>query len=168
MSFTLILKNKAKKVLQLAAAKNLKIALAESCTGGLLSALLTEISGASKVFNCAFVTYSNKAKIEMLQVKKETLEKFGAVSKETALEMVKGVIKNSGADIGIAITGIAGPNSTSKKKPVGLVYIGFCLQKRKLVKKFNFAGNRAQIRKCCLAAAIEIVETELKKMADRF
>ena len=145
----------ATEILQKSATKNLKITTAESCTGGLLSALFTEISGASKVFERGFVTYSNEAKIQMLGVKKETLENFGAVSKEVAGEMAQGALKNSSADVAIAITGVAGPNGGSAEKPVGLVYIA--LNER--VQKFNFGGDRSEVRKSAIIAALEMLES---------
>lgn len=136
--------------------KKLKITCAESCSGGLLSALFTEISGSSDIFDRGFVTYSNEAKEQMLGVKKTTLKKFGAVSFEIAKEMAYGALKNSAADIAIAITGIAGPKSDNTKKPVGLVYIAFAQKKSKklLLKEFNFKGGRAGVRKQTVKAAI--------------
>lgn len=153
--FDLYLIDQSKKLLQIAEEKKIKIACAESCTGGLLSALLTEIPGSSKVFERGFIVYSNLAKIEMLGVKKETLEKFGAVSEEVAREMAQGVLKNSAADIAIAITGIAGPDGGSAKKPVGLVYIAVNDQ----VRKFNFSGNRSEVRKSAVNAALQMLES---------
>jgi PncC family amidohydrolase len=155
--FSKSLINQVKKILKKAEEKNLKIAIAESCTGGLLSGLFTEIPGSSKVFDRAFVTYSNAAKNEMLGVKKETLKNFGAVSEEAAREMAEGVIKNSASQIAIAITGIAGPDGETKRKPVGLVYIGICQNKKTSVKKFNFSGNRQEIRLKSIEAALKII-----------
>ncbi len=154
MFFNSSLQNQAKKILQTLESKNQKLATAESCTGGLLSALFTEISGSSKTFDRGFVTYSNQAKIEMLGVKKETLEKFGAVSEEAAHEMAIGAIKNSQADIAIAITGIAGPEGGSLEKPVGLVYIVV----NDSVRKFIFSGDRGEVRKSSLIAALQMLE----------
>ncbi|MGP1361448.1 MAG: CinA family protein [Candidatus Fimenecus sp.] len=110
--------------------KKLKIATAESCTGGLLSKLITDVSGASDVFDFGAVTYSNFMKTRVLGVKKETLEKYGAVSRETAIEMANGIRYFSEADIGVSITGIAGPDSDSTDKPVGLVFIGISTIKK--------------------------------------
>jgi nicotinamide-nucleotide amidase len=145
------------KILEKLRVKKLKIATAESCTGGLLSALFTSIAGASNVFERGFITYSNEAKIEMLGVKKSSLEKFGAVSAQVAREMAAGALKNSGADIAIAITGIAGPKSDDTKKPVGLVYIALAVKNKIEVKEFNFSGSRGQIRESSVAAAIDLV-----------
>jgi len=99
------------------------IAIAESCTGGLISARLTETPGISRVFNRGIISYSNRSKMENLHVKKRTLERFGAISRETAIEMAKGVRSISGTDLGLSVTGIAGPDGGSPEKPVGLVYI---------------------------------------------
>ena|SRR3989338_312780 len=158
MFFDFSLLSQTKKILQIAEEKNLKIAIAESCTGGLLSALFTEIPGSSKVLECGFVVYSNQAKIEMLAVNKQTLEKFGAVSEEIAQEMAQGVLKNSAADIAIAITGIAGPDGGSDEKPVGFVYIAL----NKLVRKFYFSGNRHEIRKSTLISALQMIENAIQ------
>ncbi len=119
-----------KKLIQ----KKLKISFAESCTGGLLSSSITSISGSSKIFNLGLVTYSNKAKMHILKVPKKIISKYGAVSKECCLSMVRNLSKISKANISISITGIAGPNGGTKLKPVGLVYIG--------IKK----GNKISIR----------------------
>ena len=120
-----------KKLIQ----RKLKISFAESCTGGMLSSTITSVSGSSKVFNLGLITYSNKMKIEVLKVPKKIITKYGAVSKECCLSMVKNLSKISKANISISITGIAGPNGGTKLKPVGLVYIG--------IKK----GNRITIQK---------------------
>ncbi len=104
--------------------KHLKLASAESCTGGLFSKLITDIPGASDVFEFGAITYSNEMKMRVLGVKKETLEKYGAVSHQTAVEMADGIRSFANADIGLSITGIAGPNSDYTNKPVGLVFIG--------------------------------------------
>ena len=113
----------ARTLLALCRARGLKLAIAESCTGGLLAAALTEIPGSSDVVDRGFVTYSNQAKQQMLGVPAHTLEKHGAVSRETAVAMAKGALARSPADIVAAITGIAGPGGGSKLKPVGLVHI---------------------------------------------
>ena len=126
--------------------KNLTISTAESCTGGLVSATLINYPGVSSVFMEGCVTYSNEAKINRLGVKKETLDKFGAVSEETAREMAEGIAKNFKTNIGLSTTGIAGPGGGSKEKPVGLVYIGIYINGKTIVKKFIFEGNRQEIR----------------------
>lgn len=136
---------------------NLTISIAESCTGGLLSHSLTNIPGSSKYFDRGIVTYSNQAKQELLDVSEKTLIEHGAVSVQTAKEMVLGLKERSNADIGISTTGIAGPTGGTKDKPVGLVYIGFADSKNVQVKKFNFSGNRLQNKESTCNAAIEIL-----------
>jgi len=126
--------------------KNLTISTAESCTGGLVSATLINYPGVSSVFMEGCVAYSNEAKINRLGVKKETLDKFGAVSEETAIEMAEGIAKNFKTNIGLSTTGIAGPGGGSNEKPVGLVYIGIYINGKTIVKKFIFEGNRQEIR----------------------
>ena len=123
-------------LIRLLTEKKLKISFAESCTGGQLSSAITSISGASKVFNLALVTYSNQAKIKVLKVNKNIIKKYGAVSYECCYAMVNNLSKISKANINVSITGIAGPKGGTNQKPVGLVYIG--------VKK----GNKIQINKC--------------------
>jgi len=118
------MKNLAKEVVKKLIQKKLKISFAESCTGGLLSSTITSISGSSKVFNIGLITYSNEAKIKILKVPKKIVTKYGAVSYECCLSMVKSLSKISKANVSISITGIAGPNGGTKFKPVGLVYIG--------------------------------------------
>lgn len=154
MFFTSNLLSQAQNILSIAEEKKIKITTAESCTGGLLSALFTEISGSSKVFERGFVTYSNQAKIDLLGVKKSTLESFGAVSAETAEEMAQGALKNSAADIAISITGVAGPEEKS-----GLVYIAVASHTRPIVKRrFQFSGDRHEIRKFSIIAALNLLE----------
>ena len=126
--------------------KNLTISTAESCTGGLVSATLINYPGVSSVFMEGCVAYSNEAKINRLGVKKETLDKFGAVSEETAREMAQGIAENFKTNIGLSTTGIAGPGGGSNEKPVGLVYIGIYINGKTIVKKFVFDGNRQEIR----------------------
>lgn len=158
MFFEKELISKAAEILKILKEKQLKFAVAESCSGGLLSALFTEISGASEVFDCGFVTYSNKAKEKMLGVKSKTLNQFGAVSSEVAKEMALGALKKSNSNITLAITGIAGPNSDNTKKPVGLVYIAIAKSFENFeVKQFNFSGNRSKIRAESLIAAINLL-----------
>jgi len=152
MFFNSTIKSSATKILELLRTKNLKLTCAESCTGGLLSALFTSISGSSDVFERGFVTYSNQSKIEMLGVKEKTLKDFGAVSEEVAKEMALGALKNSKADIAVAITGIAGPKSDDTEKPVGLVYIAVATKEKIQVRKFNFSGDRDEVR---LASVLE-------------
>ena len=126
----------SKKIIFTLKKKKLKISVAESCTGGLLSSSITSISGASKIFNLGLITYSNQAKIKILKVNKKIIKKYGAVSHECCSAMVKNLSKISKANINVSITGIAGPKGGTKQKPVGLVYIG--------IKK----GDKIQINKC--------------------
>ena len=125
-----------KSLIKLLIKKKIKISVAESCTGGLLASTITSTSGASKIFNLGLVTYSNQAKIKILKVNKNIIKKYGAVSHECCSAMVKSLSKISKANINVSITGVAGPRGGTKKKPVGLVYIG--------IKK----GNKIQIIKC--------------------
>lgn len=141
-------------VLDLLRQKRLRLATAESCTGGLLAGRITSVSGASKVFKSGVVTYSNKAKKKLLHVKKTTLKEQGAVSERTAKEMVIGVCKEQKAEAGLSITGIAGPLGGSDKKPVGLVYIGCCVGGTVKVKEYHFSGNREKIRQNSVTAAL--------------
>ncbi len=123
-----------------------KISTAESCTGGLLSSAIVNNSGASEVFERSFITYSNESKINILKINYSIIEEFGAVSKQTAYHMASSLVNYFSADIGIGITGIAGPNGGSKNKPVGLVWIGFGTREKLTTKKFLFDGNRLDIR----------------------
>ncbi|MBW5291301.1 MAG: C-terminal domain of CinA type S [Candidatus Ruthia sp. Asou_11_S2] len=141
--------------------KSLTIAVAESCTGGNLSALLTSQSGSSAYFDRGFITYANQAKIDMLGVKPTTLDKFGAVSEQVALEMAHGVIKNSSANISIAITGIAGPTGSTKNKPVGMVCFGFCIHKKCTITTQYFDGNRHEVVKQSVAFVVSALEKQL-------
>ncbi len=138
-----------------------KISAAESCTGGLVSKLLTDVSGASEVFDCAVTTYSNEAKIALLGVKPETLEKHTAVSEETACEMAQGVLTLSGSDIAVSVTGLAGPNGDESGKPVGTVCIGIATVEKCYARTFVFAGSRAEIRRRSAKMACSMVFDEL-------
>lgn len=146
---------------------NLTIATAESCTGGMIAAKLINYSGVSSSFLEGAVTYSNESKIRRLGVKKNTLETYGAVSSETAEEMVSGITKTSGADIAISITGIAGPSGGTEEKPVGLVYIGLSIKGEIIIKKLNLAGNRQKIRERATSIALDLLRRELLKRGIR-
>lgn len=141
--------------------KNMTIGVSESCTGGLISAKLIEYPGVSEVFLEGAVTYSNEAKMRTLKVKKETLDKFGAVSHETAREMAEGIAKRCGSRIGISTTGIAGPGGGSDEKPVGLVYFGIYLDGKVKSFKHIFTGDRNSIRNRASMTALNIVRTEI-------
>lgn len=117
--------------------KNLVLACAESCTGGLIAKRITDVSGSSAVFNCGIVSYSNEIKEKVLGVKHETLEQFGAVSEQTVREMVNGVLSVSGADIAVSVSGIAGPNSDNTSKPVGLIFLAVSDGNKTVVKELH-------------------------------
>lgn len=149
-----------KQTVELLKSKKLKLATAESCTGGLISKRITDVSGSSEVFEGGVVCYSNRFKENVLGVSPETLKKYGAVSRETAREMVKGVLSLTKADIAVAVTGIAGPSSDDTNKPVGLVYIAVSDGKSTIVKKLlnNFAGDvREQNRNISADTALEMI-----------
>ena len=124
------------KLVKLLKEKKMTVTTAESCTGGLIAKRITDISGSSSVFECGIVSYSNRIKSEILGVSEETLAKYGAVSEQTAREMVSGALNVSGADIAVSVTGIAGPDSDGTDKPVGLVYIAVSDGKNTIVKKY--------------------------------
>lgn len=149
-----------KQTVELLKSKKLKLATAESCTGGLISKRITDVSGSSEVFEGGVVCYSNRFKENVLGVSPETLKKYGAVSRETAREMVKGVLSLTKADIAVAVTGIAGPSSDDTNKPVGLVYIAVSDGKSAIVKKLlnNFTGDvREQNRNISADTALEMI-----------
>lgn len=133
-------------LVQILQKKNMHISTAESCTGGLLSALITEVPGSSDIFDESIITYSNEAKMRELGVKKSTLDNFGAVSYETAKEMAEGICAYTGADIGVGITGIAGPGGGTDEKPVGTVYAGICINGLVTVIKMHHDGDRSCVR----------------------
>lgn len=146
--------------------RNLSIAVAESCTGGLISNRLTNISGSSKYFERAIIAYSNAAKVEILKVNENTLQNSGAVSSEVAMQMAEGVRAISGVDIGISTTGILGPTGATFNKPIGLVYIGYCDDRICYAKKFLF-GNDREINKIRASqAALEMLRRNLLRIPD--
>ena len=136
--------------------KGWMIATAESCTGGMISAHITDVSGSSAYFDRGFVTYTNQAKIQMLGVRVETLDKHGAVSEETAAEMAIGAVKHSNANISMAVTGIAGPGGGTPDKPVGLVYIACAIDEHVKVQKCMFEGDRQKVREQTCATALKM------------
>lgn len=141
--------------------KKMTISTAESCTGGMISSSIVNISGASYVLNEAYVTYSNEAKMRLLGVEKKTLDEFGAVSEETASQMVTGVARITGADCAISVTGIAGPDGGTEEKPVGTVYVGYYFNGYTKIEKYNFAGDRYNVRrsttKTVLSKMLELI-----------
>src|SRR5260370_13946959 len=150
----------ARRVLDACRAKNLKLAIAESCTGGLVAAALTEIPGSSDVFDRGFVTYSNAAKQAMLGVPASVLATRGAVSKETAEAMATGALERSGADVTAAVTGVAGPGGGTAEKPVGLVHLAAARRSRALLSRERRYGDlgRAEIRRRSVLEALAMLE----------
>ena len=149
-----------KNLVKILTKKRLKIAFAESCTGGMLASEITSVSGASKVFGIGLVTYSNQAKITVLKVNKSIIQKYGAVSPQCCEAMVKNLSKISKAQINVSITGIAGPNGGTKKKPVGLVYIGVKKNNKIFITKnlFNEESRKA-IQKSTIKRTLKIIKS---------
>ena len=157
------MKNLSQKIVRLLGKKRLKISFAESCTGGLLSSTITQISGSSKVFTIGLVAYSNQSKINTLKVPKNTIRKYGAVSYETCLSMVKNLNKISKTNISVSVTGIAGPRGGSKKKPVGLVFIGIKKGNKTLVRKYLFNNKkRPIIQRAAVSKSLNLILSFLK------
>ena len=144
----------------------IKIAVAESCTGGLISYNLTKIPGASKFFMMGIVSYSNISKHDLLKVRQKTLTKYGAVSPEICKEMCNNLLKISKTNIAISVTGIAGPDGGTKKKPVGLVYVGICSKNKFEIKKFNFGKklSRINIQNLTLKKTIKLIENHINTL----
>ena len=157
------MKKISQKIVRLLGKKKFKISFAESCTGGLLSSAITSISGSSKVFTLGLVTYSNQSKINTLKVPKNTIRKYGAVSYETCLSMVKNLNKISKTNISVSVTGIAGPRGGSKKKPVGLVFIGIKKGNKTLVRKYLFKNKkRTSIQRAAVNKALNLILSFIK------
>jgi len=157
------MKKLSQKLVKLLRKKRLKISFAESCTGGLLSSNVTSISGSSKIFTLGLVTYSNQAKIRVLKVPKKIITKFGAVSYETCLLMVKNLNKISKTNISVSITGIAGPKGGTMQKPVGLVFIGIKKGNKILVKNYLFKNSkRTSIQRSAVNKALNLILTFAK------
>ncbi len=149
-----------KNLVKILTKKRLKIAFAESCTGGMLASEITSVSGASKVFGIGLVTYSNQAKITVLKVNKSIIQKYGAVSPQCCEAMVKNLSKISRAQINVSITGIAGPNGGTKKKPVGLVYIGVKKNNKIFITKNLFKEkSRKAIQKSTIRRTFKIIKS---------
>ena len=142
--------------------KNLTIACAESCTGGLLTSKLTDVAGSSAYVEGAVVSYTNEIKMNVLHVKAETLENFGAVSEQTAREMAANVRQILNTDIGVSVTGIAGPGGGTPEKPVGTVYIGISGANGDNIQKFNFGGTRTEIKEKSADAALALIQNYLE------
>ena len=163
MNFSTKLITKISAINQKLSQENLKITCAESCTGGLLSGLFTEIEGSSKIFDRGFIVYSNQSKIDLLNVDKKLLEEFGAVSEEVALAMARGALENSQANIAIAITGIAGPTGATLDKKVGTIFIALVTKNFNQVEKFIFGNNRNKNRNLTLENSLIMLENFLQK-----
>ena len=152
------MKSLANKLVKKLIQKKLTISFAESCTGGMLSSTITSISGSSKIFNLGLITYSNKAKVDILKVPKKIINNYGAVSNECCLSMVKKLSKISKTNISVSITGVAGPNGGTKLKPVGLVYIGIKKGNKIIVQKCLFKNkNRISIQKATTTKVLKIL-----------
>jgi len=157
------MKKLPQKIVKLLSRKKLKISFAESCTGGLLSNTITSVSGSSKVFTLGLVTYSNESKNTVLKIPKEKLKKYGAVSYETCLSMVKNLNKISKTGVSVSITGIAGPKGGSRKKPVGLIFIGIKKGNKTLVKKHLFKNKgRLYIQKTAVNKSLELILSSIE------
>ena len=157
------LEQRAAALLDQCRSRGIKIATAESCTGGMVAALLTSIAGSSDVFDCGFVTYSNEAKIGMLGVSPELIAEFGAVSRECALAMAHGAILKSAATLAVSITGIAGPGGGSAAKPVGLVHFACARRNGATLHREERFGDigRDGVRKASVEVALELLEAQL-------
>tara|TARA_B100001029_G_scaffold121728_1_gene101213 strand:+ start:135 stop:608 length:474 start_codon:yes stop_codon:yes gene_type:complete len=152
------MKKKSQKVVNLLKKKKLKVSFAESCTGGLLSSSITKISGSSMVFSLGLITYSNIAKISILKVPKKIILKYGAVSYETCLSMVKNLSKISKSNISLSITGVAGPKGGTRDKPVGLVYIGIKKGRKTIIKRYLFKNKKRDlIQKATVNEALNLI-----------
>ena len=150
--------NLSLKIVNLLAKKKLTVSFAESCTGGLLASSITSISGSSRIFNMGLVTYSNNAKVKLLKVPKKTINKYGAVSYETCLSMLKNLSKISNSNISISVTGVAGPKGGTNDKPVGLVYIGLKKGKKIIIKKNLFKSKeRTSIQKATVRQVFKMI-----------
>ena len=152
-----------KKIIQKLIKKKIQISFAESCTAGMLSSSITSVSGSSKVFNFGLVTYSNESKIKVLKVPKKMIRKYGAVSEQICKIMVKNISKISKTNISISVTGIAGPSGGTRKKPVGLVYVGIKKGNIINIKKYLFKNKgRSYIQRAAVNKCLELILSSLK------
>ena len=152
------LREQAKELLAVCRVKELKLATAESCTGGLVAGLLTDVAGSSDVIDRGFVTYTNEAKCQMLDVSVKLIESFGAVSEEVARAMAEGAIARSYAQVGASTTGIAGPGGGSEYKPVGLVHIAVARERYETIhERYIFNGTRQRVREQAVAVSISLL-----------
>lgn len=160
---TALEKSLEESVVEILAQKKMTVTTAESCTGGLIAGTLVNVAGASDVLNEGYVTYSNEAKERLVGVKHETLEKYGAVSEQTAREMAEGAAKAAGADAALSATGIAGPGGGTEEKPVGLVYIGCYVNGETTVKECRFEGSRMENRLHTVETALQLLLRQLSE-----
>lgn len=151
------------KIAKLLIKSKTTLSIAESCSGGLLSNRLTNIPGSSKFFTLGIIAYSNQAKIKLLKIPSKILKNYGAVSAECARLMAVNIKKIASSDIGLSITGIAGPSGGSKRKPIGLVFIALSFNKKTICEKFKFKGSRLQIKKQAADKALELIKQCLIK-----
>ena len=153
-----------KKIISLIERKKMKLAVAESCTGGMLSSAITSVSGSSKVFTMGLVTYSNQAKKSILKVPEKIIKQYGAVSVQCCLAMVNNLSKISKSKVCVSITGVAGPKGGSKQKPVGLVYIGIKIGKKVMINKSNFKNKgRVFIQKQTVKKSLNLLEKLIRR-----
>ena len=157
------MKERLTQIINILKRKKLKLAIAESCTGGMLSSAITSVSGSSKVFNLALVTYSNESKIKVLKVSKNIIKKYGSVSQQVCRSMVKNVSKIGKTKMSISVTGIAGPKGGTRKKPVGLVYVGIKKGNKISIKKYLFKNKgRSYIQRATVNKCLGLVLSTLK------
>ena len=153
----------AKKIVKILTKKKLTIAFAESCTGGMVSSAITAINGSSKVFTFGLIVYSNKSKINVLKIPKNIIKKYGTVSAQVCLDMVKNISKIANTNISLSVTGIAGPDGSTKKKPVGLVYIGIKERNKIYIKKYLFKNKgRSYIQRASVNKSLGLILNSLK------
>ena len=157
------MKSLSKKIVKKLIKKKIKISIAESCTGGMVSSAITSISGSSRVFNLGLVTYSNQSKIKVLKVSKRIIRKNGSVSKEVCKDMVKNLSKISKTNMALSVTGIAGPSGATRKKPVGLVYVGIKIGNKIGIEKYLFKNKgRSYIQKATVNKCLGLILSTLK------
>lgn len=155
------------RIVEILQKEKMTVATAESCTGGLVAATLVDVAGVSEVFHQGYITYANEAKVSLIGVNRETLQQFGAVSPQTAWEMAAGAARVAGADCSLVTTGIAGPGGGTPEKPVGLVYIGCAVKGQVTVQKYQFQGNRTQVRTQAARAALELLLASLQAALEK-
>jgi len=151
------------KAVRLLCEKGYTVATAESCTGGLLAGRIVNVPGASQVFHEGYITYSNEAKARLLGVSEETLMQYGAVSEETAAEMAVGAACKAGSNAALSTTGVAGPEGGTAEKPVGLVYIGCCVNGEVTVKEYRLTGNREENRQSAVVNALKLLCEQIRR-----